>query len=173
MIAAARGRPPNARITLDVTHVEHPGGGGATAVLMFSALTPLVPGAQAVIYDGALRGVHHQSFLRNLGLLTVSRVAAAHRIRSKSGKSVKRVDKVVYVETKAVNTPTGPTAVKLFARCGQLELTETGELAFVALERVRIHRAPVQGRPLPVVQRQPTTARVRRWNRHGPPARQR
>lgn len=144
VIAAARSRQPNARIILDVAHVDHPGGEAATAVSMFSALTPLVPGAQALIYDGALRGVHHQAFLRTMGLLTVSRVAAAHRIRNKSGKSVKRVDKVVYVETKTVNTPTGPTAVKLFARGGQLglgELTDTGELAFVALERVRVHRA--------------------------------
>jgi len=144
VIAAARGRHPNARIILDAAYVEHPGGEAADAVSMFSALTPLLPGAQAVIYDGALRGVHHQTFLRNMGLLTVSRVAAAHRIRDKNGKSVKRIDKVVYVETKTVNTPTGPIAVKLFARGGQLgvgELTETGDVAFVPLERVRIHRA--------------------------------
>ena len=111
MIAAARGVQPNARIILDVAHVEHSGGEAATAVSTFSALTPLSPGAQALIYDGALRGVHHQPFLRNMGLLMVSRVAAAQRIRNKSGKSVRRVDKVVYVETKTVNRPTGPTAV--------------------------------------------------------------
>jgi hypothetical protein len=48
---------------------------------MFTNLAPHIPGAQAVIYDGALRGVHHQTFLRKLGVLTVSRVAAAQRIR--------------------------------------------------------------------------------------------
>jgi hypothetical protein len=97
-----------------------------------------------VIYDGALRGVHHQTFLRSLGLLTVSRVAAAQRIRDKKGKAVKRIDKTVYIETKAVNTPGGTVDMKLFARGGQLglgELTDTGEIAFVPLERIRTHRA--------------------------------
>lgn len=144
VIAAARGRHPNARIILDTTHVAQPGSEAAEAVAMFSGLAPHIPGAQAVIYDGALRGMHHQTFLRSLGLLTISRVAAAKRVRDKKGKPVKRIDKTVYVETKTVNTPTGAVGMKLFARGGQLglgELTDTGEIAFVPLERIRTHRA--------------------------------
>ena len=144
VIAAVRGRHPNARIILDTTHVAKHGREAADAVTMFTNLTPHIPGAQAVIYDGALRGVHHQTFLRHLGVLTVSRVAAAQRIRDKKGKAVKRVDKLVYVETKTASTPTGPVDMKLFSRGGQLglgELTDTGDIAFVPLERIRIHRA--------------------------------
>ncbi len=143
VIVAARGKSPNARIILDAGYVGNPGGEAAQAVTMFSALAPAIPGAQAVIYDGALRGVHHQRFLRDLGLLTISRVAAARRIRNKDSKSVKRVDKIVFVESKSVTTPTGPHDLKLFARGGQLglgELTHTGEIAFVPLERIRTHR---------------------------------
>jgi hypothetical protein len=144
VIIAARGQHPNARIILDAGHVDHPGGEAAQAVTMFTALAPNIPGAQAVIYDGALRGVHHQTFLRNLGLLTISRVAAARRIRNKNSKAVKRVDKIVYVETKTITTPTGLVDLKLFSRGGQLglgELTDTGDIAFIALERIRTHRA--------------------------------
>lgn len=144
VIAAARGREPNARIIIDSTHVKHPGSEAAEAVSMFTSLATHMPGAQAVIYDGALRGVHHQTFLRDLGLLTVSRVAAARRIRNKQSKAVKRIDKVVYVETKTVPTPTGPVDLKLFAKGGQLglgEVTDTGEVAFVPVERIRTHRA--------------------------------
>jgi hypothetical protein len=144
VIAAVRGQQTNARIILDTTHVTQPGSEAADAVTMFTNLTPHIPGAQAVIYDGALRGVHHQTFLRHLGVLTVSRVAAAQRIRDKKGKAVKRIDKLVYVETKTVSTPTGPVDLKLFSRGGQLglgELTDTGDIAFVPLERIRTHRA--------------------------------
>ena len=38
---------------------------------------PYCPGAQGVIYDTALRGVHHQHLLRDLGLLPINRVTAA------------------------------------------------------------------------------------------------
>ena len=57
---------------------------------------------------------------------------------------MKRVDKIVYVETKQISTPTGPIDLKLFSKGGQLgvgELTHTGDIAFIALERIRTHRA--------------------------------
>jgi hypothetical protein len=144
VIAATRGQHPNARIILDATHVPTPGSEAARAVTMFTALNPVIGGAQAVIYDGALRGTHHQRFLRDLGILTISRVAAARRVRNKAGKIVKRVHKIVYVETKQITTPTGQRDLKLFTRNGQLglsELTETGDIALTPLERMRTHRA--------------------------------
>lgn len=44
------------RIVLDVEHVPEPGGEAKVAMACFSRLAPLVPGAQGVIYDTALRG---------------------------------------------------------------------------------------------------------------------
>jgi hypothetical protein len=44
----------------------------------FGELAPLCPGAQGVIYDTALRGVHYQRLLlRDFGWLSVNRVTAA------------------------------------------------------------------------------------------------
>jgi hypothetical protein len=44
-------------------------------------VAPDYPGAQGVIYDTALRGVHHQTLLRNLGCLSINKVVAAERPR--------------------------------------------------------------------------------------------
>src|SRR5207253_457713 len=58
----------------------------------FRRLAPLVPGAQAVVYDTALRGVHHQVLLRELGLAPVNKVTAAERGAStpRRGKTCER-----------------------------------------------------------------------------------
>jgi hypothetical protein len=115
---------------------------------MFTRLRPLVPGTQAVIYDTALRGVHHQRLLRELGWMTVNRVAAAAGSRKQGGgKNRTRIEKSTYVETKTVTTPTGSRDVKLFARGGQIgltELTDTGEITFQPLPRLRTHRTQSQ-----------------------------
>ncbi|CAN0361673.1 unnamed protein product, partial [Phaeothamnion confervicola] len=143
VIIATRGEQRNARIILDAAHVVQPGNEAAHAVNMFTDLQPHIPGAQAVIYDGALRGVHHQHFLRNLGLLTVSRVTAAQRVRNKQGKTVAKVDKTTYIETKTIPTPSGPKTIKIFARGGQAgigELADNGDLTFIPLPRIRTHR---------------------------------
>ncbi|MDP9222263.1 MAG: hypothetical protein M3P18_00115 [Actinomycetota bacterium] len=52
------------RIVVDVEHVHDAGGEARVAMDCFTRLAPLVPGAQGVIYDTALRGVHHQVLLR-------------------------------------------------------------------------------------------------------------
>jgi len=57
-----------------------------------------------VIYDGALRGVHHQHFLRHLGLVTVSHVTAKMALRNKANKSRKRVEKRVFLESRTHRT---------------------------------------------------------------------
>ncbi len=144
VIVATRDLPENSRIILDAAFVPTSGGEAARAVEMFARLRPQVPGAQAVVYDTALRGVHHQVLMRQLGMMTINRVTAAAGSRQQQGgKSRKRVEKSTFVETKTVNTPAGPRSVKLFARGGQIgltELTETGEVTFVPLERIRTHR---------------------------------
>ena len=65
-----------------------------------------LPGAQGVVYDTALRGVHHQRLMRELGWVSVNRVTAAAGSRKRGGgKNRRRVEKLVYVETKTVRTP--------------------------------------------------------------------
>lgn len=148
VIVATRDLPTNSRVILDAAFVPTSDGEAATAVGMFERLRPHVPGTQAVVYDTALRGVHHQHLLRDLGWMTVNRVAAASGSRKKGGgKTRTRVEKSTYVETKTVHTPTGPRDVKLFARGGQIgltELTDTGEVTFQPLPRLRTHRSESQ-----------------------------
>ena len=147
MIVATRDLPGNARIILDAGYVATSGGEAAQAMTMFTRLRPLVPGAQCVVYDTALRGVHHQQLLRDLGLLPVNRVAARSTVRNPNNTTRKRIEKTTYVETKTVTTPTGTIEVKLFARGGQIgigELTDTGEITFIPLQRIRTHRTQTQ-----------------------------
>lgn len=53
------------------------GGEANTAMDSSTRLAPHLPGLHGVLYDTALRGVHHQTLLGDLGLLPVNRVAAA------------------------------------------------------------------------------------------------
>jgi len=148
VIVATRDLPTNSRIILDTALVPTSVGEAAQAVDMFTRLRPHLPGAQTAIYDTDLRGVHHQHLMRELGLMTINRVAAAAGSRQQAGgKTRKRIEKSTYVETKTVNTSNGPQQLKLFARGGQIgltEMTETGELTFVPLQRIRTHRTPTQ-----------------------------
>ncbi|MGZ7040027.1 MAG: hypothetical protein ACXVJO_17760, partial [Thermoanaerobaculia bacterium] len=109
----------------------------------FRRLTPLLPGAQAIVYDTALRGVHHQEILRELGLVPINRVAA-HSV-SRSGKNARRVEKSRFIEEKDVTLPGGEIRrVKLYSRggaVGVVEFDERGEPLFTELRRVKTHRA--------------------------------
>ena len=76
-MVAARSEEIRGRIILDMEWVADKGGEATVAMGCFKRLHPLVPGAQGVIYDTALRGTHHQVLLREMGLLPVNRVTAA------------------------------------------------------------------------------------------------
>ena len=76
VVLAARSGEARGRMILDVDWVPNKGGEAKAAMGCFERLSPLVPGAQGVIYDTALRGIHHQTLLRNLGLVPVNRVTA-------------------------------------------------------------------------------------------------
>jgi hypothetical protein len=145
VLVATRDTLPNSRYILDTAWVPTAGGEARTATETFKQLAPHVPGAQAIVYDTALRGVHHQTLLRELGILPVNRVTAASGSRKQSATSTKRqrIEKSTFVETKTITTPTGERTVRLFARGGQIGLsepTDTGEPTFVPLERIRTHR---------------------------------
>jgi hypothetical protein len=103
VLVAARNTDVHGRIILDIAWVPNHGGETQTAIECFTRLAPLMPGAQEVIYDTALRGVHHQTLLRDLGLLPVNRVTAAkagvHQPRRDDGR---REEKSTRIETKTI-----------------------------------------------------------------------
>jgi hypothetical protein len=146
VLVAARSADPHGRIILDIEWVPTPGGEAHIAMDCFTRLAPNVVGAQGIIYDTALRGVHHQAVLHDLGLIPINRVSAAHAaVKAPRRTGGRRVPKSTYLEDKTIETPTGEQTVSLYARDGALGLgmlTETGELHFEALPRVRTHRNP-------------------------------
>src|SRR3954463_297540 len=89
--------------------------------------------SSVLIYDTALRGVHHQTLLRDLGLLPVNRVAAAKASAKKPRKNGQAVAKSVYVEDKTITVNGKAVVVHLYAKGGAIgigELTDTGDLHF-------------------------------------------
>ena len=52
-----------AEFILDLERVPDPGSEASVAVSCFERLARHVPGTQAIVYDTALRGVHHQKIL--------------------------------------------------------------------------------------------------------------
>lgn len=151
VVVAARSRNERGRIILDVDWVADKGGEARVAMDCFSRLAPLVPGAQGVIYDTALRGVHHQTLLRDLGLLPVNRVTAAVKGSKKPRrKDGRRIEKSVHIEDKDVRLEDGTTKhISLFARggaVGVVELSDSGDPMFTEIKRVRTHRNRDKGR---------------------------
>ena len=145
VIAACRSEDVHGRIILDVEWVPKAGGEAKVAVETFENLAPHCPGAQGVIYDTALRGVHHQTLLRDLGWLPVNKVTAAKaRVKKPRRKEGERVEKSTHLEDRTLTLPDGTQrTISLFARGGALgiaTLTDTGEMAFTELPRVRTHR---------------------------------
>jgi len=145
VMVAVRGDDVHSRMILDLERVPEPGGEAAVAMSCFRRLAPHVPGAQGVIYDAALRGVHHQVLLRELGLMPVNRVTAAEKgAKAPRRGQGRRVEKSVHVEDKVVPSPDGGKAtVRLFARAGAIGVVRTtanGEPMFVELPRIRTHR---------------------------------
>jgi hypothetical protein len=122
----------------------HPGGEARTAVDCFTRLAPHIAGAQGVIYDTALRGVHHQQLLRVLGLLPINRVTAAKATPRKARRNDQRVEKNVHIEEATITLADGTTrTLHLYSEGGALgivELTDTGEPHFERLPRVHTHR---------------------------------
>jgi hypothetical protein len=143
VLVAARSSDPHGRIILDIEWAPKPGAEAATAMKCFTRVAPLVPGAHGVIYDTALRGVHHQTLLRDLGLVPINRVAAAKANPKNPRRAERRVEKSAHIEDKTITISGTPTTISLYARGGAVgigELTDTGDLTFTELARVRTHR---------------------------------
>lgn len=150
VMVAVRSSDHRGRIIVDTEWVPTAGGEAATAMDCFGRLAPLVPGAQGVIYDTALRGVHHQTLLRELGLLPVNRVTAAKAaVKAPRRKGGRRQEKSVHLEDKVITMPDGQArTLNLYAEGGTLgigDLTDTGDLTFTPLRRIRTHRNADKG----------------------------
>jgi hypothetical protein len=145
VMVAVRSEEVRGRIILDMDWVPDKGGEAKVAMGCFGRLRPLLPGAQGVIYDTALRGTHHQVLLREHGWIPVNRVTAAVAGSKKPRRGEgRRVEKSVHVEDREVTLADGTVrTVHLYARGGAVgigELTDKGELDFVELPRLRTHR---------------------------------
>jgi hypothetical protein len=69
----ARGPEPYARVILAARRVPAPGQEAATALEVLRDLHPHIrDGAQVVVYDGAMRGVHIDRIMRSFGWLTIA-----------------------------------------------------------------------------------------------------
>ena len=144
VIVAARSAEARGRIILDMDWVPGKQAEAAAAMQCFARLRPLVPGAQGVIYDTALRGVHHQTLLRELGLLPINRVSGSAG-RSKELRSVRgRYERTIHIEDRPILLGDGSVRIlRLVARSGAIGLensTDDGKHEFVKLRRVRTLR---------------------------------
>jgi hypothetical protein len=144
VVVAVRSESIHGRIILDVDWVPTPGGEAQTAMESIAALAANASGLQGIIYDTALRGVHHQRLLRELGILSVNKVAAAEGI-GPGRKGKRRVEKSTFVEQRTVTLDDGTTLmIDLFAKAGAIGvgvLSEAGDMVFTGLRRVRTSRA--------------------------------
>ena len=109
VLVACRSEHERGRMILDVDFVPQPGGEAAAAMACLERTAPLTPGAQAVVYDTALRGVHHQQILRHLGLIPINRVAAAKAGAKtpRRDKAERRTEKSTVIEAKTITRPDG------------------------------------------------------------------
>jgi hypothetical protein len=145
VLVAIRTDSPHGRVILDCAWVPKPGAEAATAMACLRRLAPLVPGAHGVVYDTALRGTHHQDLLRHLGLMLINRVTAAKAATKKPQRDGgRRVEKTLHLEDKNIRFADGTAQViHIDARGGAIgiaELSDTGDMAFAELRRVRTHR---------------------------------
>ena len=96
VIVSARHDIPGSRIVLGIDWVTAPGREADTAVgLIGRVVQEAGPGIQAVVYDGALMGVHIDRLMRTSGLVVINKVAAASR---KDGKAVPKRRALARVE---------------------------------------------------------------------------
>ena len=144
-LVAVRSNELHGRMIVDVDWVPSPGGEAAVAMDAFVELAPHCPGAQGVLYDTALRGVHHQRLMRDLGWLSINKVTAKKAGSNKPRRAEgQRVPKSTFVEQRNTTHADGTTTtVDLYACDGAIGVTQllgTGEQQFEELRRVRTHR---------------------------------
>src|SRR5207248_10483514 len=82
--------------------------------------------------------------LVSLGLVPINKVTAASVGATKKGRPARRVEKSAHIEDRVLRLADGSTrTLSLYSKAGAVgvgEWTETGELALIALSRLRTHR---------------------------------
>ena len=87
---ATRGPGTNQRVILAVGRVHKRGREAATAVELIRDVHAVAgDGIQAVVYDGAFRGVHHETLMTELGLIVVNKVHAT--AKGNDGRTYRKI----------------------------------------------------------------------------------
>jgi hypothetical protein len=83
-----RGDQPHQRVVLAVDRVERPGLEADTAVAAIKRLHAVAgSGIQAIVYDGAMRGVHIDDLMTRHGLMVINKVHASAKTAARRGKT--------------------------------------------------------------------------------------
>jgi hypothetical protein len=87
---SVRGPGPHQRVVLGVDRVERPGLEADKAVEVFLGLHEVAgAGIQAVVYDGAMRGVHIDEIMTRCGVVVINKVHASAKTAARRGKTTK------------------------------------------------------------------------------------
>lgn len=85
---SVRGPHHHQRVVLAVDRVPRPGLEAATSVALLKELHAVAgTGIQAVVYDGAFRGVHIDDIMTSCGLVVINKVHASAATRARRGKN--------------------------------------------------------------------------------------
>jgi hypothetical protein len=141
--ATASVRSDEGRFMLGAEHVENDEAAAALRLLHRVRLS--APGAQAVVWDMALRGEHLQQILTLLGLVPVVQVhAKANRGKGKGRKKGEYVPKTADIDDITVMMPNGSEQiVHIAAKDGWAcikTLTDTGDPHYEPLKTIRIQQ---------------------------------
>lgn len=139
----ARGDHPYQRVVLAVDRVERPGLEADTAVGALRRLhTTAGSGIQAVVYDGAMRGVHIDELMTSLGVVVINKVHNSGKTAARKGRASR--GRWHTLGTWEHDTPQGPCTHQLAAVDGavsEIGLDQEGKPVVLArLERRQVKR---------------------------------
>jgi hypothetical protein len=135
----ARGPAPYQRVVLAVDHIAAPGQEAATAVRLAGDVhRHLGSGVQAVVYDGAMQGVHIEEIMRRYGWLAIAKLPTGRLGPGDQSTFVNRAGRRVrtYPLGAVIHpTMTGPCSHQLAAFGGhvvELGLDDAGDPVVIA-----------------------------------------
>lgn len=141
VMIAGRTEHWHGRMILSLDHVPTKGSEAQVAIDCVERVKANLPGAQALIYDGAVRGTHVRRLLHDIGILSISPPTAAQAKTADKD----REEKTVFIETTTVNG----LPLSLYARGSQIGLGDfdaEGNALFTPLKRLGIkQRANLDG----------------------------
>ncbi len=140
---SVRGPGAHQRVVLAVGRVPRPGLEADRAVEILKDLHALAgSGIQAVVYDGAMRGVHIDDVMTNLGLVVINKVHASAKTAARKGKNTR--PRWHALGTWVHDSPTGTCSHHLAAVDGavaEIVLDDAGhEVVLARLDRKQVKR---------------------------------